>query len=164
MFRCRAHLKWVCFAVRKSYVDQDIIGDIAKIEDWSESVQISTCQGLDLPGQASPNKQSKSLVAKQEVPISPDKVPLRWDLSAWKKHQVEFSQSWQSVTTVRINPSLACASGSYRVANSDNIWRLFVQGKGNHNSSASISITCVLDLANLSVQKEAASFGHELDQ
>ena len=50
-------------------MNQDIIGDIAKLEDWSGSVQISTCQGLDLPRQASPNKQSESPVAKQEVPL-----------------------------------------------------------------------------------------------
>ena len=40
---------------------QDIIGDIAKIKDWSGSVQISNSQGLDLPRQASPKKQTESL-------------------------------------------------------------------------------------------------------
>ena len=50
-------------------INQDITGDIAQIEHWSGSVQKSTCQGLNLPGQASRNKQSESLVAKQEVPI-----------------------------------------------------------------------------------------------
>ena len=41
----------------------------AQIEYWAGSVQISTCHGLDLPGQASQNKQSEGLVANQEVPI-----------------------------------------------------------------------------------------------
>ena len=44
-----------------------IIGDIAKIEDWSGSVQISTCQGLDLPDkQAETNNPSGG---KTRVPI-----------------------------------------------------------------------------------------------
>ena len=38
-----------------------IIGDIATFEDWSGSVQICNSQGLDMPRQASPNKQSESL-------------------------------------------------------------------------------------------------------
>ena len=50
-------------------MNQDIIGTLGKIEDWSGSVQISACQGLEMPGQASPNKQSESLAEKQEVPI-----------------------------------------------------------------------------------------------
>ena len=70
--------------------------------------------------------------------ISPEKVPLPMDIPAWKTPNVDFSQSWQSVTTVRINPSLAWASGSYRVASSDNTWRLYIQGKGNHSSSTSV--------------------------
>ena len=43
------------------YIHQDISGDIAKIDEWSGSAQISNSQGLDLPGQARSNKQSKSL-------------------------------------------------------------------------------------------------------
>ena len=49
------------FAVRNSVVHRDIAGDIAKIEDPSGSVQTSNSHNLDLPGQASPNKQSESL-------------------------------------------------------------------------------------------------------
>ena len=49
------------FAVRNSVDDRDIPGDIAKIEDPSGSVQMSNSHNLDLPGQASPNKQSESL-------------------------------------------------------------------------------------------------------
>ena len=46
------------------------------------------------------------------------------ELSCVKKCKWIFSQSWQLVTTVRMHPSLASASESYRVASSDNIWRL----------------------------------------
>ena len=45
-------------------INRDIIGDIAKFEDWSRSVALSNCQGLDLPGHASPTKQSESLGGK----------------------------------------------------------------------------------------------------
>ena len=54
--------------VRNGVVERDIIEDIAELEDRSLSIQLSTCQGLDLPGQASPNKQSESL-AKQGASI-----------------------------------------------------------------------------------------------
>ena len=43
------------------YINRGIIGDIAKIEDWSRSVSASNSHGLDLPGQASPTKQSEGL-------------------------------------------------------------------------------------------------------
>ena len=39
VFRCRANLKCVCFAVRHGVVDRDIIGDIAKIEDCPNKQQ-----------------------------------------------------------------------------------------------------------------------------
>ena len=42
-----------------------------------------------------------------EGTISPEKVPLPMDLLAWKTPQVDFSQSWQSVATVKINPGIA---------------------------------------------------------
>ena len=74
----------VCDDAGCAYTNRDIIGDITKIEDWSGSVKRSTCQGLDLSGQASRNKQSDSLVAKQGVPI-------------WKKRMY----SWQVSTRLR---------------------------------------------------------------
>ena len=76
--------------------------------------------------------------------ISRKRVPLPMDLPAWKKTKWFFSQSKQSVTTMRINTSLAWASGSYRVASSDNTWRLYIQcTRCNHSSSATTSSTCV---------------------
>ena len=50
-----------------------IDGDIAQIEYWSGSVQISSCQGPDLSGQASLDDRSGILVAKQGVPIKEKK-------------------------------------------------------------------------------------------
>ena len=58
-----------CKVVNIKKDEADIIGDIANIEDLSRSVLTSTCQGLDLPGQASRNKQSESLAEKQGVSI-----------------------------------------------------------------------------------------------
>ena len=46
-----------------------------------------------------------------------------------KKIQVDFSQSWSYVTTIRFNTSLR-ASDSCRVAKLDNTWRLYIQSRG----------------------------------
>ena len=68
----------------------------------------------------------------------------QWACLVGKKAQVDFSQSWQSVTTVRINPNLAWASGSYRE------WQVRTilgdctsKAKGNYSSSTTVSSTCV---------------------
>ena len=53
--------KWLQNDPVSGSINRDIIGDTATIEDWSGSVSLSNSQGLDLPGQASPNKQSESL-------------------------------------------------------------------------------------------------------
>ena len=51
----------VCCCVWCVYINQDVIGDRAEIEDWSKYDQISNNQSLDLPRQASQKKQSESL-------------------------------------------------------------------------------------------------------
>ena len=51
-------------------------------------------------------RHRKTLVV-DEGAISPEKEPLPMDLLAGKTSQADFSQSWKSVATVRINPSLA---------------------------------------------------------
>ena len=48
----------------------------------------------------------KNLVV-EEGTINSEKIPLPMDPPAWKELQVDFSQSWQSVTTIRISTSIA---------------------------------------------------------
>ena len=73
---------------------EETTGDIAKIEDLSGPVQISTGSGF--AGQASRNKQSESLAEKQEVPIQE------------KGFTSDFSQMWLCCTACLV--SRCCAS------------------------------------------------------
>ena len=69
-----------CFLLNLAHssIRAHIVGDIAKIEDWSGSVSFCNSQGLDLTGQASPTKQSASLGGQLSVHLPPTFLQQTW--------------------------------------------------------------------------------------
>ena len=88
-------------------------------------------------------RNRKNLVV-EEGTTSPENVQLAMDLPAWKNPtKWIFHNLGNLLRPLESIPATRERCVSDRVASSDNTWRLNIQGKGNHNSSATISSTCV---------------------
>ena len=82
------------------------------------------------------------------------------DPPAWRETQVDFPQSRQFITSTGISTRFAGASGSYRMASMHSSWKLlFKSNSGSYSAPQYLQhalISDLLDLANTSIQEEAA--------